>query len=284
MKKRLKRLLSRKGLSLVEVLVVLIISSILILCATGMMTPTNGLMNTMKSNAHLDVVCDTANEYIRRRMQNAIAVSIIGYDSSDSSTLTAMQQQVHDYAAKTTTDYELKVNAIAILKNPDGYYRLYDFENVTESGISSLISGAGTSGSTSEGDYGVFNPDFYENTSYVMTFTNDTLNPVYKKDSDGNFVKDADGNPVVDYNTTNWIKVTSQSFREDGSGGWTLANQPKTLSYKVFGGNVDFKTNAATDIYDDSTKTFDFTKLDDGFAVIYITKNFNNYSPTSSSP
>lgn len=271
MKKRLKRLLNKKGLSLVEVLVVLFVSSILIGCAMGMLTPVNNLMNSLKGNAHLDTMCDTANEYIRGKLQNAASITIKTYTIGGSTT--AIENQVDAYKNKTAVDYEFKVKALAVLKNPNGDFRLYDFDEVTKATIGGLVSGTVSSSTNSDNNYGVFNEPFYENTSYIMTFTNKAAANV----------TDADGNVIGQ--TTDWIKIASQSHKTNASGTLEPANQPKTLAFKTLGGGLDFGGNdAPANIYDETNKKFDLSHMSDGFVVIYVTKDFTAAVTTTASP
>lgn len=145
MKQRFKRLLKKKGLTLVEILVVLVVSTILIGIALGMLTPVKRLMNTLKSNAHMDALTDTVNEYIRGSLQNAEAVNIIMYpdsintdywgnsddhayiDAADNTIKAAWKNFSEKY--KASDGYKLK--AIGIMQNYNNDFRLYDFGDVT---------------------------------------------------------------------------------------------------------------------------------------------------------
>ena len=76
MKKDIKRIFNKKGLTLVEILVVLLVSSIILAIAMNMMGPVNNLMNSVRSNAQMDMMCDSANEYIRGKIQAAESLKI----------------------------------------------------------------------------------------------------------------------------------------------------------------------------------------------------------------
>lgn len=138
MRKRLKRLLNKKGLTLVEILVVLVVTSILLACAMGMLTPVNNLLNSMKSNAHMDTMCDTANEYIRGALEKAEAVSILIYpdETADAATKNAAEQAMinkwNDYSAKYKASEGYQLRAVGVLGNYNGDFRLFDFGDVTK--------------------------------------------------------------------------------------------------------------------------------------------------------
>lgn len=126
MKQRFKRLLNKKGLTLVEILVVLVVSSILIGIAMGMLTPVTRLMQSLKGNAHMDAACNTVNEYIRGSLQNATSVCIIPYSNVDT-----VKSQWGEYTKKYNKASGYKVMALGVMENYNGDFRLYDFGDVT---------------------------------------------------------------------------------------------------------------------------------------------------------
>lgn len=250
MKKRLKCLLNKKGFTLVEVLVVLIVSSILILCATGMMRPVNGLLNTTKADAHLDAVNDTVNEYIRRTIQNAKYLNIISKSDVDTALPTYS-------AIASTPNANLKINALAVLKKTDSdgvdRYRLFEFEDVTNTSVFN---------NPDDDTYGVFKPAFYENASYMLTFSADadTVTP--------------DGE--ASYNTANWLKITSIFVKDNKP-----TSQEKSLMFKVLGVNEN-KVNyggATTLNYKNASGEIDAASVSaygDGIIILYMVTDFDN--------
>ena len=124
-----KRILSKKGLTLVEILVVLIVASVLLLCATGMLAPVNNLLNSVKSNAHMDTACNTVNEYIRGILEKSEAISIIPYSKFNNDPVT-VRNEWKTYTDKYTPAKGYEVKAIGILENYNGDFRLYDFGKV----------------------------------------------------------------------------------------------------------------------------------------------------------
>lgn len=126
MKKRLKRLYGKKGLTLVEILVVLVVSSILLGCAMGMLAPAKNLIKSMKSNAHMDAMCDTANEYIRGELERAEKICIIPYSNLDS-----VKNQWKTYTDSYNASNGYSVRALGVMENYNSDFRLYDFGDVT---------------------------------------------------------------------------------------------------------------------------------------------------------
>lgn len=145
MKKRFKRLLGKKGLTLVEVLVVLLVSSILLGCAIGMLSPVKRLLNSTRSNAHMDIMCDTVNEYLRGSIEKAEAVSIIMYpdsistdyygDTDDKAYIDAADAKIKaawkNYSEKYKASDGYQLRALGIMQNYNNDFRLFDFGDVT---------------------------------------------------------------------------------------------------------------------------------------------------------
>ncbi len=245
MKKRFKRLLNKKGLTLVEILVVLVVSSILIGIAMGMLMPVKNLMNSLKGNAHLDAVCDTANEYIRGRLQNAVSVKMMKGETDDDINSIGIEAQAYLDAAGSTT----KLKALAVLGTPDPndstvtLYQLYDFGTIVNGGTASPtdpvvqiseLKGYIKNPQTAQVNYGAFRTHFYENASYSVTFSwGDTHEAEVTKE---------DGTADTPITVTDWLKVTSTCFKNGEQ-----TNQERNLSFKIFGGSVQFDDGKAGD-------------------------------------
>lgn len=125
MKKRFKRLLNKKGVTLVELIVVLFVSSILLGIAMGMLRPVTNLMESIKGNAGMDTMSDIANEYIRNCMEKSVAVSAVSYTDLD-----AIKATWKTYTDTFTKAKGYSVRAIGVLGNYNGDFRLYDFGEV----------------------------------------------------------------------------------------------------------------------------------------------------------
>lgn len=319
MKKRLKWIFGKKGLTLVEILVVLIVASVLLLCATGMLSPVNNLLNSVKSNAHMDTACNTVNEYIRGMLEKSEAVSIIPYSKFNNDPAT-VRNEWKTYTDEYTPAKGYEVRAVGILENYNGDFRLYDFGKVnnidyswgtsftvktSNDGINpgnafvSLVKnrdGGGTgSGGLNGNDFhwfDAFNEEFYSNGasgavnySYEVAFESagKTLN--------------VDGGSI---NGVSHLTVNTQVFKRTGKAyqgdilKFEPANQLKSISFKLLNGNatLGLAENINTVETDSSgTKTIklpiDETSgkvTRDGLVVLYVVRDIDAYYTMTASP
>lgn len=134
-----KRILSKKGLTLVEILVVLIVASVLLLCATGMLAPVNNLLNSVKSNAHMDTACDTITEFLRGSISKAEKVCVLPFPHATeegynlpSGTLRpeheALNQKYNEY--RNNLKFGEEIRALVFVNNYKEDFRLYDFGTI----------------------------------------------------------------------------------------------------------------------------------------------------------
>lgn len=158
MKLKYKRILKKKGVTLVELIVVMAITTIIFAIAIGMLTPVTNLMNSIKGNAHMDTICDTVNEYIRSSLDKAVDVSILVYpdstadywggsdddknyiDETDAKIKAAWKKFSEEY--KEDDGYVLK--ALGIMQNYNNDFRLFDFGEVSTIDMSWWGGEAGT--------------------------------------------------------------------------------------------------------------------------------------------
>lgn len=310
MKKRFKRLLGKKGLSLVEILVVLFVSSILLAIALGMLVPVKNLMNSIKGNAHQDSLCDTVNEYIRGTLQGAKKISIFtapdssitGFVSEGSSEKLQdkIKNQYSDY--KSTLASNESIHAIAVLKNYNDDYRIYDFGDVdaiigTTYGTSLYIGdiaavinhrdGGGSAIGGIDGPnfhrYDVFKEAFYNsgfsgevNFSYQMSF-----------DAKGRTLFDEDGNEISGVSGVDYISVKSQVFKRTGKNYWDGEkvvmdakfepyNQERSTAFKLLSGDATLDSSLTTgELVDNSDPSN--PKLN-GVVILYVAADLSSIS------
>lgn len=200
MKKMLKRLINNKGTTLTELIVVLFISSVILAIAMGMLAPVRNLMNTMKSNAHMDTVCATGNEYIRATVQTAKTLSFVRLGDNN-----AISAENEEKLKKAVGDSG-KAKVLALLDVNAGtgepaMYRLFDFsDGITYNQLKSYTYTT-TDYKALIKEYGVFRDPFYENTSYAMEFYN---------------------------STKGWLQIASQCYRNGEA-----VNQKHILNFKL---------------------------------------------------
>lgn len=236
MKILLKRLKSKKGVTLVELIVVLFVSSVLLGAAMGMMGPVNALMKSLKANAHLDSLCNTANEYIRASIEKASGVTMVAYSAGSEGSVSA---KFTELSSKADVNFKSNIKVIAVLKNSAGQFRLYDFGKVTDT---SVLEARLTNHTDKQ--YEVFSEGYYENNHYTVTINTPAV--------------DADSETIT------WAEIESKCFDQNGE----LANQPKTLSFQTLQKNMKFTGNTAV-----SSGT-DEMPANDGTVIIYKENDF----------
>ena len=295
MKKRFKRLLNKKGLTLVEILVVLIVSSILIGIAMGMLRPVRGLMNAIKGNAHMDALCDTVNEYIRGSLAKAEAVNILIYPDVKSNwtdnyeynlnAQESVKQAWVDFSQKYKASDGYQLRAIGVMQNYNDDYRLFDFGDVTSINYQwggslaapiTLNSSAETEADAGNtfwqllnfrdgggrdrtwespprsgldgnefGKFSAFNDDFYSNG--LSGTANYSLQVAFE--AVGSDLDDGGSN-------VNYLSVSTQMFKRIGDKyssdedeknlTYEPANQVRSMSFKMLGGNTSLSTVSGT--------------------------------------
>lgn len=162
MKKRLKRLLNNRGMSLVELIVAMFLTTVILAIAFGMLVPVKRLMNTVKSNAHMDAMCVTVDEYIRGTVQMANSLKFVVLEGN------GIRTDDTDGVVEFLSGHS-KVRAIAVLDTGAGEtaYRIFDFGEISSyDNIKKCLN------EKDEKEYGVFNPPFYEGTSCAVEFYN----------------------------------------------------------------------------------------------------------------
>ena len=253
MKKRLKKIFNKKGVTLVELLVVLVITAIMMTIAFNMFQITNNLMTSIKSNAHLDTLCDIVNEYVRESIDSASAISVFEYKDEEE-VKDKISAKVSAYRAGASTNKEF-VKAIAVLKDDSTgreFYRLYDFGDITATGVDIMgMLAAPTS------DYAMFNEAFYENTSF-----NASISMNKEAGSAKRLILSSQCFNYTDSSTT--IDKAEE------------ANQPRTISFNLLNSNV----NPGGDI--DSVVDADGAALENAsvdikrqFVILFTTRDFS---------
>ena len=250
MKNFFKPILNKKGLTLAEILVVLFISSVILVIAANLMKPVQDLLNSVRSNAHIETLCDTANEFIRGSVQTANDVTVFRLDDTDPSG-NIKDESLNEVDAKLTayqqTGYNVK--AIAVLKNSEGWYRVYDFGKISVTSMKALLQ-------SPSDDYALFNEAFYENTSFKLTMgTND---PTSK---------------------SNWVNLSSRCYYATNTNvvkEGDYANRDRALSFKLLQGTVRDEA-AAKDAEGNYTKDADgkyVQKPGESFVILYQVKDW----------
>lgn len=223
MKKMLKRLLNNKGLTLTELIVALFLTSVILAVAMGMLAPVKNLMNTLKSNAHMDTISSTVDEYFRGTLQAAKTLKFI--ELNDNNTI---KSEDTDGVKTFFSSNGNKVKALAVVNVSDDAvpeYRLYDLETIPSGGYTDLVNilgniNVGSNKPVLAKAYSVFNDAFYNDTSCAVEFYN------------------AGGTR---------LQVASQCFRNGES-----VNQKHVLSFNLLNSNIsEFTAAEGTGVFTD---------------------------------
>ena len=205
MKKLFKRLLNNKGLTLTELIVALFLTSVILAIAVGMLTPVKDLMNTMKSNAHMDTISSTVDEYVRGTLQAATSLKFVQLNNRNE-VANEDRNSVMDFCTPAN-----KAKAIAILNtNSDStgapIYRLFDLGDLAQDWtLLNKHLGYACSGLLADAaavkKYAAFNEPFYGGESIscaVEFYSNGTFLQVASQCFKDNGKKDDDDNPIMD--------------------------------------------------------------------------------------
>ena len=307
-----KRILSKKGLTLVEILVVLIVASVLLLCATGMLALVNNLLNSVKGNAHMDSMCNTANEYIRGMVEKASKISIMPYPHATETAyalpsdpkIDALNNQYNDYRNALKAGEEIK--AFAVMNNYPGDFRLYDFGTICK------VNADGTKTNIVDLNWGLPSVD-------MQTFANllserdgggegkggknwDDFH-VFDAFNDEFYSNDSPGGVGYSYqiafetktsDSETYLTIHSQIFKRTGQdefdhwngsrpvfkkfASFEPSNQIKSLSFRLLNGKASFdKTDSVNSISADGTTIELVTDADgkltqDGLVILYVVR------------
>lgn len=209
MKKLLKRLLNNKGMTLTELIIVMFVSSVIFSIAMGLIIPVKNLMNTTRSNAHMDTISSTVNEYFRGTVQSATSLVFVRLKADNN---------IEDSKLVTVTEYFNKqkgkgIKAIAVLNtsaDPDKdppVYRIFDFGSVSDfSQLNDMIV------AQDEDTYGLFRDPFYGDTGE------------YKYSCAVEFYNNSSGEK--------WLQVASQC-KKVSKGNIDFVNQKHVLNFKL---------------------------------------------------
>lgn len=84
----MKKLKHNRGFTLVELVVAMAITVIIVGAVAMMAGPMLQMSASIRSNANYDTACDTANSYIRSKLETAKAASIVAFTSGDETDIT----------------------------------------------------------------------------------------------------------------------------------------------------------------------------------------------------
>ena len=306
MKENIKRLHGKKGVTLVELIVVMAITAIIFGVAIAFLQPVTALMNSLKGNAHMDTMCDTVNEYIRSSLHTATSISVFTYPDSGTSIADdadAMDDQYNEYKKKVDEGFTIK--ALAVLRNDNDDYRLYDFGNVSDlskfewgknspkftvNSFSNLIDNRDGGDPAAGGldfnefhKFDAFNEDFYANGSNDKEL-NYSLQMCF--DYSNKEIQDEEGNTI---DGVQYLTMKSQVFKRTGrnyydpddgtvhhNASFEPVNQLKSISFNLLNGKASFDSSKKINktVIDGGAEMIDTSDGMSGVIILYLVKNF----------
>lgn len=176
----MKKLLRKKGFTLVEVIVASAITVILLGSVMALFSSTRNVLSSMKTNPFVDQIENSVCDYVRQSLEKSNGYRIGGVSQADL-TSTAVT-----YLSELTCGAGEK-NKCLIVSGTEGSYKLYDLGEVTSTNITSKIA--------SLADYNAYSADFYSGKSCKFAVS-----------------QSIDSNSRITY-----LNVTTQLFNDDGS-------------------------------------------------------------------
>lgn len=301
MKENIKRLYGKKGVTLVELIVVMAITTIMFGIALGMLQPVTALIASLKGNANMDTISDIANDYIRNCMEKSVAVSAVSYHDLD-----AVKDTWKAYTDKYTTDKGYSVRALGVMQNYNGDSRLYDFGEVNvinckwgatfELHSADDGSAPGTAfvtmirdrdGGGREGKGGLNGNEFHKfdafNDAFYSNGTEGTTNYSFEVAFEIESKEIGDGSTSV--SGVSRVTLCSQIFKRTGSWGsfeFEPVNQARTLSFNLLNGTakLDISQNVnSVETAADGSKTIkvatDAGGGRDGLVILYAVRKID---------
>lgn len=195
----MKRLLKRKGFTLVELIVSMAIFGLLVAAAMAMFGPVQSIVSSLDADVTINATTDTLSGYIYGKMNKTVTYNIEQYDdvslmagaSTDGSAakrIAGMISDIEDASIESTY-------CMLIRPETDGY-RLYDLGAVTAESFTSVVNDA-----TKLSRYALFSDHYYGDVDYRFTFSTtpqDAQNNEKKWCRIGVTAFDQDGNVVVE--------------------------------------------------------------------------------------
>ena len=181
----LRRVKSRKGFTLTELIVVVAIVGLLMICVTAFAGPISKMVKATTADTDAITINEIAGDYIERRLAYADCIKIYAAANADptNTTLSSAYNMIQGYRGSNDTTGMLVFKMIEDSGDPkSNTYRIYDVP-IKDSGsttyISSFTSATGVTLPTSP----VFADDYYGRYQHLFLFNPDS----YKGGADKQF-------------------------------------------------------------------------------------------------
>ena len=130
----MKKLLKRKGFTLVELIIAMCVSTLLIAAAMAMFGPVQSIINSLHSDVNTNNVTDTISGYIYTRMSKCSTYNVGLYDATkisvDASDEAGVAKRVSAMIADIENPAIEQTYCIMIRQNTDDICELYDLGKI----------------------------------------------------------------------------------------------------------------------------------------------------------
>lgn len=175
-----KNIKTKKGFTLVEVLIAVAITMMLLAAVMSLFSPISKMLNSVKSNSIADTICTNSANYVAKKVTIATTIKIAGYDS-----LAEMKAASSAMVNSITLGSGEKLYAMVITDaDADGPNALYDLGEVDGSTIVSMLTDK-----ASLTPYRVFEDIYYGNMDIKFGF---------------------------ELETTKWVNIKTTAYSQDG--------------------------------------------------------------------
>ncbi|MBQ2798531.1 MAG: prepilin-type N-terminal cleavage/methylation domain-containing protein [Ruminiclostridium sp.] len=162
----MKKLLSKKAFTLVEVIIATAIMGLLIAAVMALFGPVRDMIKDMDGDVNINNTTDTIQDYFHARLNKSIGYNIDIYDGTAEALLSdkdgSIGQRVDSMRAAAAGDDSISTYCILLRYETDGYY-IYDFGKV-DSGLDYDKK------KIFLGKQRLFNKEYYRDARYRFTF------------------------------------------------------------------------------------------------------------------
>ena len=247
----MKKLLSKKAFTLVEVLIATAITGLLIAAVMALFGPVRGLIKSLDEDVRTNNITDTINTYMYDRLKNSSAYNIglfttdecLQGETDDKSVAWRLNKIMNEASSTSVnTTYCMMIRYDDDDTNGSKGYRIYDFGDISKA--SDIVDKM-----KNYTNYELFKEEFYNNKNFQFTF--ETIDP-----------KDAN-----DYRK--WCKFEVTAYDQDG----LLAVEPRSQMFKLVNMSKSSTVGSAPEL---AAEGYDKTK---SIVIIYRLSDYTTFVP-----
>ncbi|MGN0657515.1 MAG: type II secretion system protein [Ruminiclostridium sp.] len=234
----LRRVKSRKGFTLTELIVVVAIIALLMICVTAFVGPISKMVEATTADTDAITINEIAGDYIERRLAYADCIKIYLASNADptNGTLSNAYSMMQGYRGSSDTTGMLIFKMIEDLSDPkSNTYRIYDVP-IKGSGSSSYISSYTSATGVTLPTSPVFAEDYYGKYQHIFLFDPQS----YRGGTDKQFnmsVNVVKGKAFLDFD------IYSYSFDTNSAGNLEPKSSSESTLEKFYKNKIDSVTN-----------------------------------------